>query len=395
MATGDISAVIDTLNFSAGFAYSMDPVHISGDINAVFYHDGTATPTGIVTTFSIDNAGNIGAVIDNLNIDPANVWGSGHIIHTSGDIYAVAFIDLGTFEIVISTFTIDNLGNIGGAVIDRQVISAAGWLRQSDNGEHKGLWHISGDIYAIDFQAGGTGFLRVVTFSIDAAGNISAAIDARDIIAINQNKNIAVCHVSGDVWLIGSTQLIHNTQMATFTIDAAGNIGAALDNATIETSAWMAPIQIIPVGLDIYAVYYYSLTDGLSKIRTFQVSDAGAITTPHLDTVNFLAAGVHPDFAMRVIGNVFAFTYDNDIRTITINYDGTIGAVIDTQALAGSHTFGLHIWNPIDDIFGVVLSTTPGIDGTVDTVQIDKTPVVVVPTLTTDPATEIGVGQSR
>lgn len=80
-------SVLDTLVFDATKGLAPKTAHISGDIYAIAY----AGPNldGRLASVGIDDAANIGSVIDSLEFD-ATMGAHVDMLHVSGDAYAIA-----------------------------------------------------------------------------------------------------------------------------------------------------------------------------------------------------------------------------------------------------------------------------------------------------------------
>ncbi|GAJ15530.1 unnamed protein product, partial [marine sediment metagenome] len=157
-ASGNIGdTVIDSFNFYTGAGssshYCGKPslIHITGDIYAIAYED--VERDGNLVTVEIDSAGNITEpIIDSLEFLDAGIFQAfpgnlrPHIIHISGDIYAIAYCDFpgDPQPGVVITVDIDSAGNIEDAVVDSYTFDA-------DSGEDPCIMHISGTTYAIAY----------------------------------------------------------------------------------------------------------------------------------------------------------------------------------------------------------------------------------------------------
>ncbi|GAH66468.1 unnamed protein product, partial [marine sediment metagenome] len=73
----------DTLDLGAILFQDNNIIHISGNIYAVAYQNGS------ILTITINDAGGIGSVIDTLAFDA--VGSQLRTIHISGDIYAIVY----------------------------------------------------------------------------------------------------------------------------------------------------------------------------------------------------------------------------------------------------------------------------------------------------------------
>ncbi|MBA7696694.1 hypothetical protein ES703_105345 [subsurface metagenome] len=141
-------------------------VHLAGDNYAVLY-SGAFPVNFRIATFSIDGAGAISANIDDQPVDGLEMgyWeGSPDFLKVAGTTYAMVYRgDDG--DGFITTLTIADDGTVG-AVIQT-------WEFDETNcGIFPHMVHISGDIFAISYS----GVNNLVTVEINAAGVITTAL---------------------------------------------------------------------------------------------------------------------------------------------------------------------------------------------------------------------------
>jgi len=115
---------------------------------------------------------------------------------------------------------------------------------------------------------------------------------------------------------------------------AIGTLGSVIDTLEVYEDYGYLP-QPIRVGANMYAVVYSGAgTDGF--IKTFGVSDAGAIDNALTDTLEFETGHCEEPEIIHISGEVYAIAYtgpdlDGWIKTVTIGSDGEIAdAVIDS-----------------------------------------------------------------
>jgi len=144
-ASGDINpVVVDTLNFdSAGCSY-ITMVHVSGEIYAIAY--AGASGNGTLKTFSVTDAGDIGAAIIDSFVYLSGSYGTAVIIHVSGDVYAICYY--GVYQNGwLQTISISDAGDIAAAAIDTFQFSTSYNITYS-------FLHVSGDVYAVAYPDG-------------------------------------------------------------------------------------------------------------------------------------------------------------------------------------------------------------------------------------------------
>ncbi|MCH8859568.1 MAG: hypothetical protein IH843_00200, partial [Thaumarchaeota archaeon] len=108
--------------------------------------------------------GDIGSVTESFEFSSNDDTTDTNIIQVSGDTFAVAYVD-SSGNGQIATFTVDNTGDIGDALVDGPDQIAAGGIAEPQ------LFHITGDIYGIVYEDGGS--ITINTFDINNAGTIS------------------------------------------------------------------------------------------------------------------------------------------------------------------------------------------------------------------------------
>lgn len=286
--------------------------------------------------------GSISAVIDSLEFD-AGTCGYPHIIHISGEVYAVAYEGVDG-DGWLATFTIDSAGNIGAAVIDTlefDTVVAA----------HPRIINVSGTTYAIVYgvESGLSPPTKIVTVDITAAGQIGAAVIDTFSSAATSTSFPTIVHVSGDYFAVAHEISGNYGQVFTITITAAGDIGAAeTDTLIFETTTCDYP-DIIFISGTTYAVAYAggALSGNFSDIGrlcTFDIQTNGQIGAAVIDTLQYETADAFSPRIIQVSGSVYAIAYSQYnlaakayVATVTINVDGTIDdAVIDTQEIDAS-----------------------------------------------------------
>jgi len=375
--------VIDTLDLGAILFTDANIIHISGNVYAIAYQNGS------VLTITINNAGGIGSVIDTLAFDA--VGSQPRTIHISGNIYAIVYRGYtANYDIKIVTVDIDAVGNIG-AVINS--------LTLASEYAYPDIVHVSGNVYAIVFQGSGRdGYLKTIT--IEDNGTIGSVIDTLAF-DTGYGGQPYITHVSGVIYAIvyrGGTWIVeHDCRIVTVDIDNTGNIGAVIASLTIPPlKAGSTQIQlggILHISGNIFAIFFsdYNALPRLAVfLKTFDVDATGNIgAVIDSSEVGFCGMIYGPEMT-QLSGSLYALAYTNHVgngtlKTITIDSDGTIGAVIDTvefdTSVSGRRPGILSITTSMLAI-AYNADVTHGFLTTVG-------PVVALPTVTTNPATEI------
>lgn len=364
MAEGGFAAVIDDLVFEATYCEVPDLIHVSGDIYAVAFYDEDLD--GVLVTFSIASDGEISAaIIDSFEFDILQGTYP-KIIHISGDVYAIFYKGDGTAG-RICTLTISAAGDIGAAVIDTGVFAAG-------SGSTPLPVHVSGDIYAVAWSGSGSdGY--IATISITAAGDIGAAvIDSLEFDAVRA-ANPFLVHVSGSTYAIAYEGPNSNIKVGTLTISGGGTIGAALiDSLEFDVAYCYEPI-LIHISGDVWAVVYCGEgNDG--TLVTLTINAAGAVGAAVIDTFEFdTTLGVFPDI-VHVSGNVYAIAYQGTLThgisiTVDISDAGEISEpAIDTLEFAGVYCANPSLIHVSGNIYAVAYRGSGDV-GVVKTIDIE------------------------
>ena len=279
-ADGTIGAVIDTqAYFVSGVSYIQYPriIHVSGDIYAIIHRgSGIVDPPprgAVISTVDIDVDGNIvPGAIDSLSIDTAAGGAlDPTIIHISGNVYAAVYTD-GSIDGWVRTFDIDALGNIGAMVISSLEFAPV-------RGNTPEIIHVVGTTYAIAFRGPDSdGWL--ITVDIDNAGNINPVIVDSFEFDYTYGSSPTIVNISGDLFAIFYYSNTRGL-IATVTIDAAGTIagvrwraGSGINDTSFRFNAtYGGRNDVIAITTNIYAIAYKGPASGQSgQITTVKVS---------------------------------------------------------------------------------------------------------------------------
>jgi hypothetical protein len=325
MAYGDIGAPQDTLMYEPTDIKKPDMVHVSGDIFAIAYEN--ASGNGAVITIDITAAGAIGAaVIDSLEFDAVD----GHevkIIHVLGDIFAIAYRGPSSHGYLV-TVEISTAGAMGAAVEDTLEFDTSACY------EPDPIMRTDSIIAVVYRYAANQG--KIITATIEASGQISAAvIDEEHAWASNCNAP-SVANVTNSIFAIAYRDNAYDGHVCTMSIDAAGQIGATVED-TLEIDAVNGnDPRICKVYDDIFAIAYRGPGDD-GWLCTVTISSAGAIGATVEDTLEFdITRCVWPDI-IHLGRGIVAIAYEGEFQdgfviTAQIETDGQIGAaVIDSE----------------------------------------------------------------
>lgn len=191
-----------------------------------------------------------------------------------------------------------------------------------------------------------------------------------------------ILHVSGTTYLIA---YIDNSTADGFvesiTITNAGTVTASVDSLEFADATTVTSPRLFHVAGDVYGVAFsHASTRG--KIMTFTCSSAGAISNSIVSSGNFDSNRIesHID-VLHISGNVFAIAYglfvgisqdDGYITTISIDINGTVGAVIDTLKFEDTYCRDPHITRVGTSDYYAISFEGPSGDGWIVTVGIDS-----------------------
>ncbi len=325
MANGDISAVIDSLEFDTDRGQEPYIVHVSGNVFVVVYVG--VDFHGWMVTFTVDPSGIIGdAVIDSFEFDGA-VSLTPRILKVSGDTFVIVYYATGSVTNII-TIDIDSSGNIAAAVTDSLAVTASVSPQQSE----PRIIPVIGDIYAVvhrNATNGGEAF----TVDIDSSGNIgAAAIDSLEFDAVARDPDII--NVAGTMFAVAYEGPGQDGWVASFNIAAGGAIdNAVTDTLEYDTTQGMLA-RILNVSGDVFVISYSGQSPNGIAVKTLTINAAGTISSV-IDTLSLNSLGTYSTPTL-VSGNVYAVVWRRGLgqsgflTTFTISSAGSFSAVLNT-----------------------------------------------------------------
>jgi len=371
MGKGDISSVIDYLEFDAASTATPSIVHVSGDVYAVAYRG--VDSDGWLVTFTIGSTGQIGAAtIASFEFAPANTCDFPYIIKIvdSSNVFAIVYRDQNNDGTLI-TLTIANDGTIGGAAIDTFIFDIV-----LCNNPH--MVQISGDIYAIVYEAGGS-LGKLLTIDIDSVGQIGAiAVDTLTFDGVN-GEEAKIINVSGTTYAIGYMGS-NKVKVVTVDIQDDGTIAAAVTDSVDFGLPCVAFGDMIEITIGKLLIAYTENTTNDGFLITIGITAAGVIDTSVTDSLEFETTFATDIHLLKVTTNFYIFVYrDTNIKgvvsTISVTSTGKIGLVLDTLMFDADWC----IWPVIINISSTSSAAVYAIayqglatDGFVKTVSIDK-----------------------
>jgi len=347
MAFGDISAVVDTLEFSLTDIANPDMIQISTGIYAIAYTD--ADGDGQLITIDIDAAGNIGAtVLDSLEFDTSD-GAEPSLMWVLGDIYAIAYRGVGADGFIV-TVEISQAGAIGAAVIDSLEFQTIDCFEPC-------LIKITDAIVCVANRGPANAGI-LTTIDIDGSGNIGASpIHTQGTWAANLN-NPHIVHVFGDIYAITYRDAAFDGWVCTMDIDTSGTIaGSITDNLEFDGVQGTFPTIARVLG-NMFAIAYAGSGDDGTLI-TVEISDAGAVGAAPEDLLIFDAAqGVQCDIVHIGLG-IVAITYtgagtDGYLVTIQTAINGDIDpAPIGSLEFDIQDAISTSLVHVVDDIYAI------------------------------------------
>jgi len=359
---GEISAIIDTLEFDTSNCYEPSFINVNGDVFAIAYRG--QWDDGDLKTVEIGSSGDItNSVIDHWEISTLNGY-EHNIIHVSGDIFAIAYRDIVT-DGHLKTINIASNGQIASSSTDTEKYD-------SSNGYEPDLIHVSGNVFALVYRGSySDGWLK--TMEIAANGTITnITIDSLEFDSSN-GYDPDIIHVSGDIFAI-AYEGVPEGYIKTVEIAADGAITNSVIDTLIFDSAGYTP-SIINVSGDIFAIAYRGLnSDGY--LTTVEINTDGQITDTTIDTLESNTVDSYEPDIIHVGGAYFAVAYrtggDNDghLATVEIRSDGEItDTIIDTINYDSTQGYEPDIIHIGSDLFAIAYRGSSN-DGFIKTLRI-------------------------
>lgn len=190
----------------------------------------------------------------------------------------------------------------------------------TDTGEEPWIYHHTSSIYLIGYRgAGGTG--KVVSVSISGGGSISAVIDSLDIDTPGTSMRFA--KITDTIYVASFMGVDNDAWLRSFSVDSDGIFGGLIDSKEVDA------------------------TYGGRYMQFFNLS-----------------------------GNIWLIAFQGEssdgwMHTLTINTNGTFGAVISSREFDGNLGFAPSLVNVSGDVFAIAY-TGPDSDGWLKTWEIQS-----------------------
>ena len=256
------------------------------------------------------------AVQDSYEFDESNGT-TPYVIQLSGEYYVVTYCGpdddgwVKTFRVVAATGVISEIDS---------------YEYSTSNGSRSNIIHVTGNIYALTSSAA---YLH--TIEISDVGVITDALEDSQLISASAVGRIGfIVHVNAGYYAMFSGTS-SGELVSTYIISALGII-TVVDTYAVPISngaSWACKV----IDNIFFSVKFSDW--GTFIIVTYEISNAGAITTPYLDrqvlTIPGVGHGANHGRAqvIEITPNIFAMTHQDDevgatIATFQVNDDGTI-----------------------------------------------------------------------
>jgi hypothetical protein len=350
MAYGHIGAILVTTGnvvLQVQGTGGMPLLKLSEGIFAFFYRD-SITVHGFIKTFPISAAGAIGANIDSYDWVNSTVMGLDCVTKVAGNVFAV-LIRTGGNKAAVYTFTIAPDGTITHSIIGSVIIAAPG----CDGAVNCIVRKPGTNVYVLSWTNNVVGArANIATVTINDDGSAPTLIDTLTLDGSAASGIPVIRYVTGDIFVITyRNNASGKGQIATISVDNAGNIGvAAITDQIVDNVNGAVDPLVRNVAGNVVAVFHAGSAGGM-YIKTYSINGAGAITGP-IDTFSAAAATILRHTATNLgqsgLTTYWSITYQGavnteQLRTIDIDTTGNIGAAyIDTKQVVGATYANLH-----------------------------------------------------
>ncbi len=185
MSKGNIGSIIERVDLvSNNFSWNYNCIKLSGGYYMSAFKDNDSD--GRIVTFAVNEVtGDIGSTIDTWEYNPNETNNSTKIIKVSGTTYAIVYSSSQTADLIyVKTFKVSNAGVITKSFIDSLTLPVTNNVPQMSSD----IIYISGNVYAIVYSEMNASLGVVVTVNITSAGAISnAVIDSLDFCPVSRS----------------------------------------------------------------------------------------------------------------------------------------------------------------------------------------------------------------
>lgn len=291
---GAISAIIDDQPVDAiqmgDWEGSPDFLKVSGTTYAMVYRGDDGD--GFITTLTIADNGTVGAVIQTWEFDTVYCGLYPHILHISGDIFAIVYSGVNN----LVTVDIDATGAIAPALVGNLVIEV---------GYHFSIIHLAGTKYAIVYRKSADTSCQLVTIDIQNNGTIAGALtDTKEVTGYLRCPSL-VRRSDDVVFITGTYRTGLNAYVRGYQVEVAdnGTIGNVLPCSSGSISYYFGATSFAGVR-DMYYPSPVVLVNGTNNIVVcFAYYKANATVDGYVNTI-----GVRAEVTTQATTNITGAT---------------------------------------------------------------------------------------
>jgi len=345
-------------------------IQIDNTIYAIVYRN--PDDDGEIRTITLLNNGwffsppkSDGSYHDKFTFDQYDSWRPTNLFNVNNDVYACCYRGRDGKGAVM-TLKIQNTGSIADDIIDKFYFEPLACFEPE-------MVYIANDYYAIAYRGlENDGFLKIVEIAADGIIN-NSVIDSYEFEVYDCYKP-TIHYYTGDIFIIAYTRY-NEGLITTVKIPITADISST--SPIIHSSRYtlfdFREPDIIKVNGDIYAVACRGL-DSDGYVRTFQISDSGAINDNVIDCLEFDHYYCYQPQIIHIDNNIYAIVYqgsdsDGFVKTVQIENSGEIVGVKDSLEFDTSDGYDPDIIHVGADYYAIAYRGS-GNDGFVTTVRI-------------------------
>jgi hypothetical protein len=272
-------------------------------------------------------------------------WTGPTMIHVYGDIYAAVYNS--TIDSVITTFHIPDSGSFSMPfdVIDSQSFLIGNYCNDPD------IFALGNEKYLISY---GSRYYdnapkgRIVTVNISDEGIIGELIIDGLNTSSFYGKSSRLFAINGSMYGVvfggdySQTFLKSTGGIITFSVDAAGNISSPLCTRKFSED-YCSRVDIAKVSQNVFALVYNSDSNGSEVLRTIHIDGSGVVTFLDCKYTTF-ASFMQPSIVKSGLTGLYVIAYGGDdghplqglVQTVSILDDGTINGITENSPFPSS-----------------------------------------------------------
>lgn len=368
MAYGDLGAVVDTLVYHTAASFYNDITHVVDDIYAVVLRQNTEV--SLIVTFSIDNQGQISdTIIDSLNFSPKTQTNDVRIAKVTDALVAIASNDV-NYEGALDTVAINPQGIITDPKIDR-------WIWRHASTYPRKLRHLGAGNLAVSFVSGDWNG-RVYTLKVSPTGIITQTVTDTLTYLVGACEHNFLAEVHPGIWAITVRGEPDDGWMYTMSISPSGIIAdTVLDTFEFDPVTCAQPTHV-HVRENFHAVAH-TPADGKGVLNILEISEAGAITDPAVDTYVFDTVSTVEILVYSIGQGYIGVAYKRTptqgyLKTFYVDENGSLNnTTLDTLVFDSVTATFPHVVHVTGDVWAVAYSGS-GSHGTVKTFGLETPP---------------------